>query len=117
MNAVGIDVSKGKSTVTIFQPGEKVILKPRDFYHTQSDINALINIIHNLDGETKACVEHTGRYYEPMATWLSNAGVFVSAVNPILVKKFSSDSLHEPKTDKADAKKIARYTLDHWEKL
>ncbi len=117
MNAVGIDVSKGKSTVTIFQPGEKVILKPRDFYHTQSDINALINIIHNLDGETKACVEHTGRYYEPMATWLSNAGVFVSAVNPILVKKFSSDSLHEPKTDKADAKKIARYTLDHWAKL
>lgn len=117
MNAVGIDVSKGKSTVTIFQPGEKVILKPRDFYHTQSDINALINIIHNLDGETKACVEHTGRYYEPMAMWLSNAGVFVSAVNPILVKQFSSDSLHEPKTDKADAKKIARYTLDHWAKL
>ena len=34
MNAVGIDVSKEKSTVAIFQPGDQVILKPRDFHHT-----------------------------------------------------------------------------------
>ena len=31
MNAVGIDVSKGKSTVTIRRPGDKVLLNPRDF--------------------------------------------------------------------------------------
>ena len=30
MNAVGIDVSKGKSTVAIYQPGDQEILKPRD---------------------------------------------------------------------------------------
>ena len=28
MNAVGIDVSKGKSTVTIRRPGDEVILAP-----------------------------------------------------------------------------------------
>ena len=28
MNAVGIDVSKGKSTVTIRRPGDEVILPP-----------------------------------------------------------------------------------------
>jgi transposase len=117
MNAVGIDVSKGKSTVAIFQPGEKVVLKPRDFSHTQSGINSLIDIIKKLDGETKVCLEHTGRYYEPVASWLSGAGIFVSAVNPILIKQFGSDSLRDPKTDKADAKKIARYTLDRWAKL
>ena len=82
MNAVGIDVSKGKSTVAIFQPGEKVVLKPRDFRHTQSGIGSLIEIIKGLDGDTKVCMEHTGRYYEPVATWLSDAGIFVSAVNP-----------------------------------
>ena len=111
MNAVGIDVSKGKSTVAIYQPGDQVILKPRDFRHTQSDISSLIEIIKGLDGETKVCMEHTGRYYEPVATWLSDAGIFVSAVNPILIKNFGDDSLRTPKTDKADAKKIARYTL------
>lgn len=117
MNAVGIDVSKGKSTVTIRRPGDIVIMPPRDIPHTQSAINSLIEQIRALDGETKVCMEHTGRYYEPVATWLSDAGIFVSAVNPILIKDFGDDSLRTPKTDKADSKKIARYTLDRWAKL
>ena len=117
MNAVGIDVSKGKSTVTIRRPGDQVLLEPCEIRHTRTDINFLIDTIRNLDGETKVCMEHTGRYYEPVATWLSNAGIFVSAVNPILVRAFGSESLRDIKTDKADARKIARYTLDHWTKL
>ena len=118
MNAVGIDVSKGKSTVTIRRPGDEVILAPCDVHHTRSDIDALINEIKSLDGETKVCMECTGRYYEPMATWLTHAGLFVSTVNPILIKDFSDDdSFRAPKTDKADSKKIAKYTLDRWPKL
>ncbi len=117
MNAVGIDVSKGKSTVTIRRPGDVVLMPPCDIPHTQSAINNLIEQIRSLDGETKVCMEHTGRYYEPVATWLSDAGIFVSAVNPILIKEFGDDSLRTPKTDKADSKKIARYTLDRWAKL
>ncbi len=117
MNAVGIDVSKRKSTVTIRQPGDKVILAPRDYRHTQSSINELIATIKSLDGETKVCMEHTGRYYEAVASWLSAAGIFVSAVNPWLIKDFGNDSIRTPKTDKADAKKIARFTLDRWAKL
>ena len=85
MNAVGIDVSKGKSTVTIRRPGDVVLMPPCDIPHTQSAINTLIEQIKNLDGETKVCMEHTGRYYEPVANWLSDAGIFVSAVNPILI--------------------------------
>ena len=117
MNAVGIDGSKGKSTVTSCQPGDVVLMSPCDIPHTQSAINALIHQIKELDGETKVCMEHTGRYYEPIATWLSDAGIFVSAVNPILIKNFGDDSLRSHKTDKADSKKIARYTLDRWAKL
>ena len=117
MNAVGIDVSKGKSTVTIRRPGDVVLMPPRDIPHTKSAINELIKQIQSLDGETKACMEHTGRYYEPLAAWLYDAGIFVSAVNPVLIRDFADDSLRSPKTDKADSKKIARYTLDRWAKL
>ncbi len=74
-------------------------------------------MIKGLDGETKVCMEHTGRYYEPVASWLSSAGIFVSAVNPCLIKAFGDESLRAPKTDKADAKKIARFALDRWTKL
>lgn len=117
MNAVGIDVSKGKSTVTICRPGDVILMSPCDIPHTQSAINSLIDQIRNLDGDTKVCMEHTGRYYEPIATWLSDAGIFVSTVNPVLIRNFGDDSLRSPKTDKADSKKIARYTLDRWAKL
>ena len=117
MNAVGIDVSKGKSTVTIRRPGDIVLMPPCDIPHTQSAIDDLITIIQGLDGETKVCMEHTGRYYESIATWLSDADIFVSAVNPTLIRNFGDDSLRTPKTDKADSKKIARYTLDRWAKL
>lgn len=117
MNAVGIDVSKGKSTVTIRKPGDVVIMPPCDIPHTQAAIHCLIEKLQSLDGETKVCMEHTGRYYEPVATWLSDAGIFVSAVNPILIRDFGDDSLRSPKTDRADSKKIARYTLDRWAKL
>lgn len=39
MNAVGIDVSKGKSTITTRKPGDVVIMPPRDIPQTQSAIN------------------------------------------------------------------------------
>ena len=117
MNAVGIDVSKRKSTVTIRRPGDVIVMDPCDIPHTRFSIKKLTDLIKGLDGETKVCMEYTGRYYEPIATGLSDAGIFVSAVNPILIKAFSDDSLRTPKTDKADAAKIARYTLDRWAKL
>lgn len=49
MNAVGIDVSKGKSTVTIRKPGNVVLMAPRDIPHTQSAISALIEQIQSLE--------------------------------------------------------------------
>ena len=52
MNAVGIDVSKRKSTVTILRPGDEVILDPVDIPHTQSSIDKLIGLISGLDGDT-----------------------------------------------------------------
>lgn len=44
-----------------------------------------------LNGDTRIVMEHTGRYYEPIAQWLSDAGLFVSAVNPKLIKDFGNN--------------------------
>ena len=44
MNAVGIDVSKRKSTVTILRPGDDVVLDPVDISHTRSEIDKLIGL-------------------------------------------------------------------------
>jgi transposase len=117
MNAVGIDVSKGKSMVAIMRPLGEVVASPFEIKHSASDINALVNFINSIDGESRIVMEHTGRYYEVLAHQLSESGFFVSAINPKLIKDFENDSLRKVKSDKADATKIARYALDKWTKL
>lgn len=116
-NSVGIDVSKGKSTVAVLQPGGVFIRKPFDVLHTSRQINDLSHYLQSLDGDTRVVMECTGRYHEPMATALHQAGLFVSVVNPHLIKNFGNNSLRKIKSDPADAKKIARYTLDNWAEL
>lgn len=117
MNAVGIDVSKGKSMVAVLRPLGEVVSKPFEVIHSVSEISSLIDRIKSIVGETKIVMEHTGRYYEPLAHELSRANLFVSAVNPKLIKDFGSKSLRKVKSDKADALKIARYALDSWNDL
>ena len=116
-NAVGIDVSKGKSVVAIMRPYGEVVYSPFELKHTASDISSLIDLIKSIDGESRIVMEHTGRYYEVLANQLSNANLFVSAVNPKLIKDFDNESLRKVKSDKADSVKIARYALDKWNLL
>lgn len=117
MNAVGIDVSKGKSMVAVLRPFGVVVAKPFEVSHTASELEELARFLKSLDGETKVIMEHTGRYYEPVAQVIHDRGLSVSAVNPLLIREYGGNSLRRVKTDKADAKKIARYALDNWAEL
>jgi Transposase and inactivated derivatives len=117
MNAVGIDVSKGKSMVAILRPYGEIVSSPFEIRHTSHDIHSLIKQIKSIEGESRIVMEHTGRYYEPLARELSRADLFVTAVNPKLIKDFGDNTLRKVKSDKADAVKIARYTLDNWTDL
>ena len=95
MNAVGIDASKGKSMVTILRPFGEIVSSPHEVRHTSDQIDDLIREIRSLEGESRIVMEYTGRYHEPMARWLSDAGLFVSLVNPKLIKDFDNDSLRK----------------------
>ena len=117
MNAVGIDVSKSKSVVAIMRPFGEIVSTPFEIKHTASDIHSLIELINSVEGESRIVMEHTGRYYEVLAHQLLEANLFVSAINPKLIKDFDNDSLRKVKSDKADAVKIARYALDKWQNL
>lgn len=114
MNAVGIDVSKGKSTVAILRPQGIVVASPYDVSHTGNDLKALAATIKKMRGETRVVMEATGNYYEPIARFLHEQGIFVSVVNPMLISDFGGNTLRKPKTDKKDAVKLALYTLTYW---
>lgn len=119
MNAVGIDVSKGKSTIAVLRPFGEIVLSPFNVYHNPKELSELVTLLKNLDGDTKVVMEYTGNYYLPIALFLRNNGLFVSVVNPILVKDYSTKSLsvRKCKTDKKDSLKLASFALDRWLEL
>lgn len=114
MNAVGIDVSKGKSVVVVMRPFGEVVAAPFEVVHTEAELENLTDFLKSLPGETRAVMEYTGKYYQPVAQAIHNAGLFVSVVNPLLIYKYGNNSLRKGKTDKLDSVKIANYELDHW---
>lgn len=117
MNAVGIDVSKGRSTVTVIQSFGVVIAEPFEVQHTENDLKKLVQFIRSLSGETKAVMEYTGAYYEPIAKALHDAGIFVSVVNPLLINDYSQNRVRKVKTDNIDALRIAAFAIDRWLEL
>lgn len=117
MNAVGIDVSKGKSTIAVLRPFGEVVASPFDVIHNDSDLKQLVELINGLPGESRVVMEYTGTYFEPIAQFLHNNGIFVSVVNALLVHDYGGNSLRKVKTDKKDALKLASYALDRWTEL
>ena len=114
MNAVGIDVSKGKSMMAARRPMGEVVLLPREYPHTEVGLERLALDILALEGETWVLMEATGRYHEPVASALHEYGIRVSVINPLFIKQNGGGSIRKVKTDKADAMKIAKYALDNW---
>jgi len=117
MNAVGIDVSKGKSMVAIMRPFGEVVASPTEVAHTDSDLRKLANSLKRLKGETKVIMECTGHYFHPIARVLREAGLFVSAVHAKLIHDYGNNTIRKVKTDKADSLKIANYGLSNWLEL
>lgn len=116
-NIVGIDISKGKSTIAVMRPFGEIIKSPFEVKHTSSDLKMLADIIKSLDGETRVVMEYTGTYYQSIAQYLSDSGFYVGVVHAKLIHDFANNSIRRIKTDKADAVKIANYGLSNWEFL
>ena len=115
--AVGIDVSKGKSTVAVRRPGGEVVLTPFQVEHNAAGLSCLVRTLRDVGGDIRIVMEHTGMYWRPIALALKEAGFFVSVVNAMLIHDFSDNSLRKVKTDKADSMKIANYALSFWAEL
>lgn len=114
MNSVGIDVSKGKSTVAALRPMGEVALPPTEYLHTELELEKLAYTILALGEDTRVVMEATGRYHEPVATALHEYGIYVCVLNPILIHQSGGGSVRKVKSDKKDAIKIAKYGLDNW---
>lgn len=80
MISVGIDVSKGKSTVCIMKPGGEVLSAPFDILHTMEGILTLVQRLKAFDEEVRVILEDTGHYHWPVVTLLVENDIFVCCV-------------------------------------
>ena len=112
MIAVGIDVSKSKSTVAILDSYGTVLETPFNMAHTQPEMNALVSLLKAFDEPVTILLEYTGHYHYPVLKKLQDEGLPVCVVNPYQMKKFGDVEIHKAKTDKKDAIRIATYALE-----
>ena len=117
MIAVGIDVSKSKSTVAILDSYGTVQATPFTMAHTQSEMNAFIARLRELKESVTILMEYTGHYHYPILKKLQDEGFPVYVINPYQMKKYGDVEIHKAKTDKKDALRIATYALEKAYKL
>ncbi len=116
--SVGIDVSKGKSTVAILDAAEKLQEKVFEVQHSQHGLEQLQKHLDNYpkDG-IRIVMEATSHYHFPLLFPLQEAGYFVCVANALSVKKFCDEDLRRAKNDKKDSIKLAMYCCEKWNRL
>lgn len=104
---LGIDVSKNTLDCCLISDG---IFYERKFKNDSSGIDKLQTWLqeHGADSNLHCCCEATGTYYEESARALSRR-YKMSVVNPRTIKGFGTAVMNRSKTDRQDAKLIARY--------
>lgn len=117
MISVGVDVSKGKSTVCFVKPYGEILISPYEVQHCENELNQLAGQIHKLNDEVRVVMESTGAYHYPILTFLKEHGIFVCVVNAYLMKKYCTVAIRRGKTDPLDSVKIANYGIDYWHRL
>ena len=109
---VGIDVAKAKFDVAVLTPEGK--------YRSKAFPNNPVGHQHFVDWlnqhgalEAHICLEATGAYGRGLARFLAQQQLLISVVNHAQIHAFGKTELARAKTDKADARLIARYCRMH----
>ena len=106
---IGVDIAKAKFDVATFVNGK---YKTKSFANTPAGIQAFQTWLAAFP-EPHVCLEATSTYGEALSERLADAGVMVSVVNPARIAAFAKIELSRTKTDKGDAKLIARFCALH----
>ena len=115
---VGIDMSKGKSTIAILSVEGEIIEEPFEITHDIDGLEFLEDKLKKLPkDDLKIVMEETGTYHLPVLGYLLDREYFVAAENALKIKKYIDRGLRKAKTDKKDSYKLAEYACDNWFKL
>jgi transposase len=111
----GFDISKATFDVARWGDQAFPAMALSCFSRTREGARAwLATLSPDEGGHTAVVMESTGGYSEELAVWLLEAlpGLHVAIVNPFLVKSFGRSLALRNKTDRLDARLLARFGQD-----
>lgn len=104
---LGIDIAKRKFDVALLREDK---YRSKVFENTVTGFEQLLEWLGKQDAiSPHACLEATGEYGMELADFLHEHKILVSVVNPTQIKGFAKSELLRTKTDKVDARLIARF--------
>ncbi len=114
---VGIDVAKDKHDCCILGENGLVVRETFTVSNSRDGFDSLLKAIQKTadsgtDNQIKAGLEATGHYSVNLVAFLRSRGIEPVVFNPLQVNQFrKSQSLRKTKTDKVDAKCIAKLVM------
>lgn len=105
-SSIGCDVSKAKLDFAVIGPGQKAI----GSFVVSNDEKGHAEAIKKLASHKESLVimESTSHYHVEIAFAFREAGMRVVVLNPLTVRKYVVSGIRKTKTDKADAKLLAK---------
>lgn len=104
-NYVEIDISKLTFDVAVFC-NEDSKYKHHKFNNNEEGFNLLLEL---LTLENICVMDASGVYYLKLAPFLSDIGITLSVINPLIIRRLSQMRMSRAKSDKKDAMLIAEY--------
>ena len=105
--SIGFDVSKSTVDAALFD-GIRT-----EHFQVENSEEGFKMVLEKAGGyaleDIMVTMEATGVYHHRCASFFDSRGFFVSVVNPLIIKRYTDMRMSRVKTDKADAKQIARY--------
>ncbi len=110
MNAVGVDIAKATFDVALPLANGKYRTRSK-FANTPQGHAEFVAWLSTYAPQATVAMEATGTYHERLADALVQAGVMVYVINPAQIAAYGKSELSRTKTDRTDAKLIARFCL------
>jgi len=100
MEVIGIDISKDTFDVWRTSKGHN------QFTNDKKGFKAFVK---SLNEDDHCVMEATGCYHVQLASFIYEAGILISVVNGLIIKRFIQMKMQRTKTDKSDAKMICMF--------
>ena len=106
----GIDIGKGQHAACVIDRDDEFIVRSQSFANDDQGYLILLNRLHDAGRRSKILVgmEATGHYWYALRDFLVGKGYEVVVLNPIQTKQQARQEIRKGKTDRLDARRIAR---------